>query len=318
MDRDKNLFHGWHRVDNSYARHNEDWFTFLDRVDDVCFARVRSLLNNWFVELPKDKARTTRAELTSRKPAKVDAAFWELYLHAAFLRTPLDVPLEQVTSSTGSNVDFVLSPPGGDPLFSVDAVAVGDPPAARARARRLKAAWDALNQETASEFFVWIVRVEREGKNTPSGTRLRKEIIPWLATLDRATVLRDTSSGASRSTLPECLIDVDDWRFLVRAVPLSDNAAARSDTRRRLVGVEPIETAWGGSAAAVLGGLRRKAAAKYDSLNLPYVVALVDLHRFSSGEDVLMDTLYGDDAVQVVFRGDEIVSTQGIRKPNGF
>ena len=104
----------------------------------------------------------------------------------------------------------------------------------------------------------------------------------------------------------------------MRAVPLSDNAAARSDTRRRLVGVEPIETAWGGSAAAVLGGLRRKAAAKYDSLNLPYVVALVDLHRFSSGEDVLMDTLYGDDAVQVVFRGDEIVSTQGIRKSNGF
>jgi hypothetical protein len=309
------LFDSRARADASYPRHDEDMFAFLDRVDDVCFARVRDLMNTWFNELPSAKAPSVLSNASSGKDAQIEAALWELFLHAAFLRTPFEVTTDVVTGSRGENVDFVLAVPERNvPAFSVEAVAVGDPPRARARSKRLKAAWDVLNQETASGFFLWVVQVEREGRRTPPGTKIRKAVLPWLASLDRTTVLSEATTD--RPPYPECTIDVDDWSFVVRAIPISDEAASTPEKGRRLVGAEPIETAAEGPGQAIRRGLRRKSAAKYDRLGLPYVVALSDLHRFS-GDDDLMTQLYGDEAVEVTFRGDEIISTNSIRKHNG-
>ncbi len=319
MSISQRLFADKTRMDSSYMRHDEDWFTFLDRVDDVSCARVRELLNDWFSELHMRKAKTLRAELSSRIPAKVEGAFWELYLHAALARTPFDLSVDVPTGINGVNVDFVATPRGQDEArFSLDAVAVGDPPAIRARARRLKAAWDALNDATPTDFFVWVVEVEQEGVRTPSGTKLRETILAWLDTLDRGTVLRNLEVSPGRSSLPERSFAIDDWRFLVRAMPLSDDAATRADPQRRLVGAEPIETAWGGASKTIRSGLRRKRASKYDSLGLPYAVGLLDLHRVSSGDEDLDGQLFGEEAIQLTFREDEVVSTTPIRRRNGF
>jgi len=53
------------RTDPSGMRHDEDWFSFLDRVDDVGCTRVRQLLNDWFSELPERKAKAIRAVITN-------------------------------------------------------------------------------------------------------------------------------------------------------------------------------------------------------------------------------------------------------------
>ena len=62
------LFEQRVRTDGSHGRHSEDWFTFLDRVEDVCFGRVRVLgqrtaglvmgldLVRWWVCQPSDFA----------------------------------------------------------------------------------------------------------------------------------------------------------------------------------------------------------------------------------------------------------------------
>lgn len=77
------LFDSRERTDASYIRHNEDLFSFLDRVDDGGFSGVRDLLNIWFSELPTAKATSLRADANSRRDAQIEGAMWELFLHAA-------------------------------------------------------------------------------------------------------------------------------------------------------------------------------------------------------------------------------------------
>lgn len=89
------LFDARTRDDAAYVRFDETTVRFLDRVDDVFFARVRDLLNQWFAELGDDEtAGRLRRDFASERDEQVDGAFWELYLHAALIRTPLEVELE--------------------------------------------------------------------------------------------------------------------------------------------------------------------------------------------------------------------------------
>src|SRR5260221_12721707 len=88
------LFERQLRNDSSYSRHDETWFAFLDRVDDVVFDRIREELNRWFAELPTEKGERLRSEFQSGRDEQVEAALLELFLHAALRRTPLLVEVE--------------------------------------------------------------------------------------------------------------------------------------------------------------------------------------------------------------------------------
>lgn len=313
----KPLFATKRRTDSSYARHNEDWFAFLDRVDDVCFGRVRDLLNEWFAGTPADKVERLRSRFTSRTPEQVESAFWELTLHAALCKRGFEVAFESRPGSGSTDIDYRISSSRTSAECYFEATVAGDPSSVRARRRRLEAVWDTVNQAAPPGFFAWIARVENEGLSAPSGKRLREAIVPWLQGLDRATVRDGMEREPGRYALPECVFEIADWRFRVRAFPLSDDAAASPDDGARLIGVGPSEVAAGGSRAAIMGALDRKRSAKHGTISLPYVVALLDLHRFA-GDDDIVSALFGEPALQLTLRGDEMVSTDSIRHRNGF
>jgi hypothetical protein len=306
------LFARRQRADDSYARHDETVFDFLDRVDDIVFERIRVLMNEWFHEVPADKAVRLREDFSSRGETQVEAAFLELLLHAAFVRTPLEVEIEPGRSA-GRQPDFRCWPAGReDAEFLVEARIVGDPPSRRARDKRLKRAFDDLNRAAPQGFSLWI-RIVQEGKATPGGAELRRLILPWLASFDRRT-LRAALEAGTRQVLPTQEFRVRDWVFLVEAWPWSDQALAND--RRRLVGVEPARTGFGASTREFANALKSKKG-RYEVGERPYVIALGNTHAFQSHDDAL-DVLYGSEVVQFTVEDEEPRAARIIRAPDGL
>jgi hypothetical protein len=307
------LFDARRRLDNSYSRHDETWFDFLDRVDDVVFDRIRTLLNAWFDEVPPDKAARLREEFRSGRDGQVEAGFLELFLHAAFVRTPLGVELEP-GRQRGRQPDFRCWPlDEAAAEFLVEARIVGDPPSRRAREKRLKRAFDDVNQAAPPGFTV-MVSIRREGAATPRGAELRRRILPWLESLDHDR-LRAAVEAGTNPDFPERDFDVGNWTFRIRAWPLSASAL-EADRPHRMIGVEPARTAWGGSTREFAAALRAKTG-RYELAGRPYVIALGNTHMFQSADDPL-DVLYGQEAIEIIGESEQGLETRAIRKPDGL
>jgi hypothetical protein len=89
------LFTKRERRDRARLRVGEDWFSFLERVGpDPVFARIRALIDSWIDEVEGSQAETLRRRLLSRNAAVSLPAFWELYLHAALVRSGLRMEYE--------------------------------------------------------------------------------------------------------------------------------------------------------------------------------------------------------------------------------
>jgi hypothetical protein len=304
------LFDARARDDNGYIRFDETTYGFLDRVDDVFFARIRDLLNQWFTELDDDEtAERLRRDFTSERDEQVDGAFWELYLHAALIRTPLEVELEP-GRDRGRQPDFRAWPPTRPAdEFLLEPRAVGDPPASRAEQRRLQQVWDSVNAAAPTGFMVHMRRVTR-GKENPSGVRLRNEIVSWLQSLDRSALRAAVDAG--NHVLRERRFEIDDWVFEVAAWPLAEGAEPR-----HLIGIGPVRTAWGGSRATLLSALKKKRS-RYELGEKPFVLAIANLHAFAGSDDVV-DALFGEKAVRILGEdADGQLVMEPIRRRNGF
>jgi hypothetical protein len=308
------LFAHQPRVDSSFSRHDETWFAFLDRVDDVVFDRIRILLNEWFSELPTSKASRIRDDFTSGRDVQVEAAFLELFLHAAFRRTPLSVEVEPGRAQ-GRQPDFRCWPPNDESaFFYAEARLVGDPAAFRGREKRLKRAFDEVNKAAAPGLTVW-VEIVTEGKATPRGAELRRQILPWLERFDPTALRASVENSAGRPSLPEQVFTVGDWRFRIRAWPLRPEAGAINDDGR-LIGVEPARTAWGGSTQMMAKALKSKKG-RYELKERPFLIAVGNTHSFQGTEDAL-NVLYGSEAVDILGERDGELITRVARQPDGL
>jgi len=120
------LFSDRDRNDRARLRPAEDWFAFLERVGpDRVFARIRDLVDSWFDEFPSEQADAIRTRLLSRNDAVSMPAFWELYLHAALLRSGLHMEYEPTLGGSTRRPDYFVR--GGGEPFYLEARLVGDP-----------------------------------------------------------------------------------------------------------------------------------------------------------------------------------------------
>ena len=304
------LFDHRPREDASLSRFDETLYAFLDRVDDVYFGRVRDLLTEWFAELEDDEtAERMRRDFASQREEQVEGAFWELYLHAALVRTPLAVELEP-GRELGRQPDFRAWPTDDESRdFFVEARAIGDTPGQRAAARRLKRVWQTVNEAAPMGFHIFLGRVT-PGSNNPSGVQLRRKIVDWLGTLDQAALRAAVEAGDQR--LEEVELTVGDWTFEVRAWPLAEGVVSRS-----LIAVEPMRMGYGGSRETLAAALKKKGA-RYELGDRPFVVAVGNVHPLADDEDVA-NALYGDAALRIVGEDEHgELLTEPIRQPNGF
>ena len=277
----------------------------------TCASVGFELLNRWFAELPSPQAGRVRRRLESKSQHNVEGAFWELFLHEALKRTGFDLELEVKPGAATRDIDFLVSHARSKRAAYMEATVAGDPAAVRARRKRLNAAWDEVNRAAPPGFFI-SVAVDHEGSQAPSGRRLREAVIPWLNRLDRAAVAQAFADSAGAHELPEKLFTIDDWRFGVRALPMTDDGVASADDSTPLMGIGPMEMTYGGSGRAIRRALDRKRPSRYGALDRPYVIALHDTHLFADTDEAI-NALFGASAIQLTFRG----TRSSNRRPSG-
>ena len=265
------------------------------------------------------QAGRVRRRLESKSHHNVERAFWELFLHEALKRTGFEWSLS-LRSSRAQPLETSTSlfrTPGRRGLHTWRPPWQATQPAVRARRKRLNAAWDEVNRAAPPGFFI-SVAVDHEGSQAPSGCRLREKrssrgSTGWIEQLSP----RHSQTVLARTKLPEKLFTIDDWRFGVRALPMTDDGVASADDSTPLIGIGPMEMTYGGSGRAIRRALDRKRPSRYGALDRPYVIALHDTHLFADTDEAI-NALFGASAIQLTFRGDKIVKQETVRSANGF
>lgn len=172
------LFNKIEHVDPAPSRYGEDSFSFLDRVDQKFWQRIRVELEQWFAEYPADEAADLRARFRDKDPAQHFAAWWELYLHRLFNQLGFHPELADVSGRP----DFRIT---GESSFLVEAAATFSGIVDEDR-NGTREGWimAAIEEVKAPDFFVGI-DFEKVGMERPSVRQVVAPVEAWLSGLIR-------------------------------------------------------------------------------------------------------------------------------------
>ena len=304
------VFDGIKRTDTPPAKHGESNFAFLNRVAGPFWDRTRATVEAWFSRFPVSEQRTDLlARLREDDDRQFDAAFWELYLHESLLREGFTLTPHPELTWTTSHPDFLVE--GYDAGFYLEATVTGGPASQTASERRLNTIYDALDRLDSPNFILWL-RVDEEGKASPSTRRLRQVLARWLSGLDPDEVAA-LHRADGRRPLPEYDWEAQGWRIVFTAFPKKEEA--RGKTGGRAVG------AWGpGRAFYVddIGQVRRDLedkSGKYGTPDLPLVIAVAVESSFYEGRYTMSCALFGSEAVRF---DPATQAAQRMRRPDGL
>ncbi|MDQ1438293.1 MAG: hypothetical protein QOK43_1922 [Acidimicrobiaceae bacterium] len=306
------VFSEWLRTDGRPAHHGEPLSGFLDRVDQMLFARVRALINEWVARLPDEAAADIAARLRSPLDDVFRSAFWELYVHELLVRCGFSIEIHPSVHATTKVPDFKAVRQGLE-LF-VEATVASTAAETRASDARTGVAYDELNKIDSPNYFLW-VDIDSSGPAAPPLRQLRTEVELWLKTLDPDDVLASVVAAGTADAMPRLRWAWNGWAFTIGAYPKSRSA-------RGIAGIRPVGIYGSGEAEIIddrgplLRRMRRKAS-RYGDLPLPYVIA-VSGSTFTTNETDLVDALFGSDAVRVGYALDGTVRAQSARRPDGL
>lgn len=259
------------RDDDSAARRSEPRASFLDRVDDEAFARVRSLIDEWYGHL---QDRDVREELRRRLRHPDDrvflGSFWELYLHEAFRRLGCELEPHPAVDSGDKHPDWLVSPPNGEPFYvEATLVAPKDADSDPLQNQLL----DRLNGVRDTNFLLW-VEILKPSAQTPSAKAACDHVDAWLEALDPDEIAAAYRAAGSNA-LPTTTWRGAGWKLWFQARPRSEKARGRSDLRSvGVVGSGGFRTI--DDVGPVRRALKEKAT-RYGRLDHPYVVALASM-----------------------------------------
>lgn len=299
----KPIFDDVVRTDASPA-HEEDSFTFLNRVATPYWARVRDFVDETFASYPAEHAEELRMRFRSRRWPEHIGAWWELYLYRLFRSLGFEVELHPALPGVTTRPDFRVH--GGDLSFLVEArhVAAGIMSGQRQVGRDdwITAPLDEL---THPNFMVRVKILERESQR-PRRAAVTAGVLDWLDGLDP-----DDLAGPVQD-LPRFPGRAGGWRFELKALPVRAEARGRAD--RRLVGLYPGSGGFDNTTAALRAALKEKAS-KYGRPECPFLLAPLVTSGHLDTEDVV-GALFGTEAIQV--SGDDLEHVRVIRRRDGF
>lgn len=267
------LFRDIERTDSSPARYGEDSFSFLDRVDQKFWQRVRTELERWFAAYPADEASDLRARFRDKHPAQHFAAWWELYLHRLFCQLGFSVDIHPKLEGLSTRPDFRVSRPGAAFLVEAATTFSGIVDEDRDDVRE---AWimAALDQAHAPDFFVGL-DFEKVGKERPSVRAIVAPVEAWLSGLDPDAI------DPTQADLPSRRFVVRDWVFDLRAVPVRPDSRGRPD--HRVLGFGPATVGYVNDVEMLQRTLEKKRR-KYGRPAEPLVLAILLMSHVNNEE----------------------------------
>jgi hypothetical protein len=295
------LFDAFERSDNSWARHGEDSFTFLNRAAGPVWENVRRELEQWFQSFPSPDSVDLRERFRNRRPDQHWGAWWELYLFRVFSSLGFDIDVHPELPDSPARPDFRL---GGESPTYIEATTVfsGIVEEGRHGARE---GWilDALNEGKSDSFFVW-VHMEAVGQARPRASEIVRPVEQWLDALDPDPVMAARDAG---HPLPSQVFTFRDWRIRLEAVPKKPEA--RGNPAHRLIGIGPASVGFVNDRSMVGRALDRKYK-RHAKVNAPLLLAVLGMSPVLDDEDVCQ-ALFGTEAV-------EVDTGRLMRRPDGF
>lgn len=260
-----NLFSQGRRTDPSPSRYGEDSFSFLDRVDQKFWQRIRSELERWFAEYPADDAGDLRARFRDKDPAQHFGSWWELYLHRLFSQLQFEVAVHPKLEGVSGRPDFRISGPDGSFLVEAAATFSGIVDEDRDSVRE---GWimAAIEEVTAPDFFVGI-SFEQVGMERPSIQEIVRRVEGWLAQLEPDSITVSTLDDA-----PKRRFEVRDWSFELTALPVKPESRGKPD--HRVLGFGPVTAGYVNDVDMLERTLERKRR-QYGKPDEPLVFAVL-------------------------------------------
>jgi len=285
------LFDDIPRSNPAIMAHVEAMYSFLDRVGDPVFERIRQVLNAWFARYealqPAKAANDLAARLRSKEPLQFDAAFWELYLHEAHVRLGFEVATHPEDEA---HPDFVLTK--DDRRLYLEATITGTTPGKSSGARSSAQILDWVNSAHDPNYFLVLEAIE-SGDATPRRREVTKPLEQWLqGHAEDWRALRDALERGEYVDPLRQRIEVRGWVLEFEAYPKSEKF--RGDPSVPMIWSYPGQAAWEGESAAIVRGKVASKAKHYGDLDAPFVVALHDITPFAS-RGVMREALFGRD-----------------------
>lgn len=259
------LFDYHKRTSYLLKRWAEPHFSFLDRSAHPEEARVRALMNKWYMEYPETARADLRGRFRSKGIGQQTGALNELFLHALFRRLGYRVDVTPVGSDNVSRPDFLLT---SDVMPNFDLEATVAEVSSEERSRRLRAAriYDAIDRLDSPDFMLAIKSWSGPDVDPPT-RKLRYELKQWLDGLDVNLV----PATLRLDDRPSYDFNYGSWEIGFWAIPIEDKCLELDDDRMvgvRLTGIHELDSA---------GQLRRALedkTTKYGPRDRPFVIAV--------------------------------------------
>lgn len=283
------------RFGDDGAGYSEPHFPYLNRTGRMAGARVRELIEDWFVLYPQEHQAELRARLRSSDDDTFDGAFFELYLHELLRQLDYAVEVHPTAPAGASGRPDFLARCGGADRFYLEARVARDESAAKAASKaRINQAYDALDRLDSADFFL-----DLEADGTPStpvpARHLRAKVAAFLKSLDYDESVR-LLQAEGLAALPSGTFTHDGWTIRYTALPKEHT---RGEPGLRPIGIRrPRRWKRIDNVSALRTAVRRKAG-KYGDLDLPYVVAVNAVGQHLEVGDIA-EALFGTESIVMV------------------
>jgi hypothetical protein len=189
--------------------YSETEFAFLQRVDQPYWARVRQLIEEWFLDFPADRRDHIEKRLRSRDYRQFAAGFWELYLFEVLKGAGLVV--EVLKEAKDRTPDFAVTVEGN--RFFVEATIVTGVSDPQEQADRRRGVLLDSIEQLRSDKFTLDVQVDRDGGDVVDKTGNSLPILDRLMT-DLQVRLQELDGLAAADQLPnDTLLISHAWQW---------------------------------------------------------------------------------------------------------
>lgn len=278
------LFPDVPRADRTARLHGEPAYAFLDRSGDPHVAEIRALMSAWLSRVPAEHVPDLRGRLQGKDSAQFESAFWELYLHEAYLRSGYAITIHPPLAGTGRHPDFLVEGQGTRfYLEAVQACAMAD------ETRRNKLLEDVrkLLDAIAPGSYRLDMVTYAVGKQAPSMGKLRHDLREWLSTLNHGAG-NPAAAAAYRAVSHLTWRTADGWHLRFGAVPVLPGRGAGL----HLVGTHTTG-GWSNDARRITAALESKAD-RYGTLDAPLVIAVLSNSAYGTEDIEFEGPLYGN------------------------
>lgn len=272
------------RADRSARAFNEPLYAFVDRSGQPFFAEIRRLLIEWLSHVPPPDPTDLRRRLQSKDDALFESAFWEVFLHEAYLRSGYSITIHPAVTGTSRRPDFLVE--GDGTRFYVEAVRACAPPDRTGQARRLEEVRRVLATVSADRYILDMATYAIGAR--PLDVRgLRRDLRKWLSDLDgQAGGLR--AGEGSRALARLSWRHEGGWRLEFTAQPIrSDHVGAGLPLVRA-----HLSMGWAHDASRILTALDHKAN-RYGVLDAPLLIAVLNNPEFHADDLDVERALFG-------------------------